>query len=104
MVVNNVNIPQINIRNYAYVNRAIVVPQNDFYGVSNYRDVRVPNINPATIINDYRAAPVVNDKVINNYTTSKERYNYTNVKVNEKPHNTVINRIQQNETIILEGR
>jgi hypothetical protein len=106
VVVNNVNITQINInvRNYAYVNRAIVVNQNNFYGVNNYTKVRVTNINPTTIINNYRAAPVVNNTVINNYTTIKQRYNYTTVKVNEKPHNTVINRIQQNETIIHEGK
>ena len=105
VVVNNVNITQINInvRNYAYVNRAIVVNQNNFYRVNNYRDVRVTNINRTTIINNYRAAPVVNNTVINNYTTIKQRYNYTNVKVNEKPHNTVINRIQQNETMIQKG-
>jgi hypothetical protein len=105
VVVNNVNITQINlnVRNYAYVNHAIVVPQNDFYRVNNYTKVRVTNINRTTI-NNYRAAPVVNNTVINNYTTNKQRYNYTNVKVNEKPHNTVINRIRQNETIIHEGR
>jgi len=106
VVVNNVNITQINInvRNYAYVNRAIVVNQNNFYGVNNYTKVRVTNINPTTIINNYRAAPVVNNAVINNYTTIKQRYNYTTVKVNEKPHNAVINRIQQNETTIHEGK
>jgi len=102
VVVNNINITQINInvRNYTYVNRAIVVNQKNFYSVNNYRDVRVTNVNPTTIINNYRAAPVVNNTVINNYATIKQRYNYTTVKVNEKPHNTVINRIQQNETII----
>ena len=106
MVVNNVNITQINInvRNYAYANHAVVVNQNNFYGVNNYTKVRVTNINPTTIINNYRAAPVVNNTVINNYTMIKQRYNYTTVKVNEKPHNTVINRIQQNETIIHEGK
>ena len=106
VVVTNVNITQINInvRNYAYANQAIVVPQNDFYRVNNYRNVRVTNINSTTIINNYRAAPVVNNTVINNYTTDKQRYNYTNVTVNEKPHNTVINRIQQNETIIQRGK
>jgi hypothetical protein len=106
VVVNNVNITQINInvRNYAYVNRAIVVNQNNFYGVNNYTKVRVTNINPTTIINNYRAAPVVNNTVIKNYTTINQRYNYTTVKVNEKPHNTVINRIQQNETIIQKGK
>ena len=91
VVVNNVNITQINInvRNYAYVNRAIVVNQNNFYGVNNYTNVRVTNINRTTIINNYRAAPVVNNTVINNFTTNRQRYNYTNVTVNEKPHNTV---------------
>jgi len=60
----------------------------------------VANTNSTTIINNYRAAPVVNNTVINNYTTDKQRYTYTNVPVNEKPHNTVINRIEQNETVI----
>ena len=106
VVVSNVSINQINVnvRNYAYVNRAIVIKQNNFYGVNNYTKVRVTNINPTAIINSYRAAPVVNNTVINNYTTIKQRYNYTTVKFNEKPHNTVINRIQQNKTIIREGK
>ena len=106
VVVTNVNIAQINInvRNYAYANHAVVVNQNNFYRVNNYRDVRVTNVNRTTIINNYRAAPVVNNTVINNYTTDKQRYNYANVTVNEKPHNTVINRIQHNETIIQGGR
>jgi hypothetical protein len=106
VVVNNIKITQINInvRNYAYVNHAVVVNQNNFYRVNNYRNVRVTNINRTTIINSYHAAPVVNNTVINNYTTIRQRYNYTNVPVNEKPHNTVINRIQHNETIIHEGR
>jgi len=106
MVVTNANLGQINInlRNYAYANQAIVVPQNEFYGVSNYGKVRVANINSATIINNYRAAPVVNNTVITNYTTNKQRFNYANVTVNEKPHNTVINRIRQNEAVIQRGK
>jgi hypothetical protein len=106
VVVNNVNITRINInvRNYAYANRAIVVNQNNFYKVNNYRNVRVTNINNTTIINNYRAAPVVNNTVINNYGTNKQRYNYTNKPVNQKPHNSVIKRIQQNKTIILKNK
>jgi len=86
VVVTNVNVAQINInvRNYAYANRAIVVPQNDFYRVNNYRNVQVTNISSTTVINNYHAAPVVNNTVINNYTTNKQRFNYTNVTVNEK--------------------
>jgi hypothetical protein len=106
VVVNNINITEIkiNVGNYAYVNHAIVVSQNNFYGVNNYKNVRVAKINRTTIVNNYHAAPVVNNTVINNYSTIKQRYNYTNVKVNEKPHNTVVNRIQQNETIIQKGK
>jgi hypothetical protein len=106
VVMNNVNINQINInvRNYAYANHAVVVKQNNFYSVNNYAKVRETNINRTTIVNNYQAAPVVNNTVINNYTTIKQKYNYTNVTVNEKPHNTVVNRIQQNETIIQKGK
>jgi hypothetical protein len=72
--------------------------------VNNYTKVRVTNINPSTIINNYQAAPVVNNTVVKNYTTIKQRFNFTNVPVKEKPHNTVVNRIQQNQTIIHEGK
>lgn len=106
VVVTNVNITRINIsvRDHAYANHAVVVNQNNFYRVNNYRDVRVTNVDPVNIIKNYRAAPVVNNTVINNYTTIKQRYNFSNVTVKEKPHNTVINRIRQNETVIKEGR
>jgi hypothetical protein len=106
MVVTNVNIAQINInvRDYAYANHAVVVNQNNFYRANNYRDVRVTNISRTTIINNYQAAPVVNNTVINHYTTNKQRHNYTNVTVKEKPHNAVINRIQQNQKIIHEAK
>ena len=46
-------------------------PGDDFYGVNNYRDVRVSNISPAVITRDYRAAPVINNSVIPNYTTDR---------------------------------
>jgi hypothetical protein len=102
VVVTSINVGRfnLNLRNYAYADHAIVVPRDDFYRVNNYRNVRVTNINSTIIINNYRATPVVNNTVINNYTTDKQRFNYANVTVKEKPHNTVITRIQHNETII----
>lgn len=101
MVVNNTNMTRINIniRNYAYAQHAIVVNRSNFYGVNNYRNVRVSNINNTTI-NNYRAAPVVNNAVINDYQTNKQRYNYTNRQLNQKPHTSAIKRIRQNETIM----
>ena len=106
VVVTNVNINRINIhiRSYAYAGHAVVVPRNNFYRVNNYKNVRVTNINSTTIINNYRAAPVVNNTVINNYTANKERHNFTNITVKEKPHNTVIKRIEKNAPAIQKGR
>ena len=45
----------LTIGSLAYLNHAVVVPQRDFYGVNNYRSVRVANINRTTIINNYHA-------------------------------------------------
>jgi hypothetical protein len=104
--VTNVNITQINIRprNYAYARHAVVVPQRDFYTVNNYKTVRVKNINNTTIINNYQAAPVVNNTVVNNYSTNKQRHNFANVQVKEKPHKTVTERIETNQKIIKQGK
>ena len=106
MVVTNVNITRININigSHAYAGQAIVVPRDNFYRVNNYKNVRVTNVNATTIINNYRAAPVVNNTVINNYTTNKQRHNFTNAAVKEKPHNTVINRIEENAPVIQKGK
>ncbi len=98
--VTNVTQINVNVRTYAYANHAIIVSQNNFYGVNNYRNVRVTNINQTTIINNFKAAPVVNNTVIKNYTTNKQKFNFTNVVVKEKPHSSVLGRIEQNEKII----
>jgi len=104
--VTNINIRQVNVRpgNYAYARHAVVVPQKNFYSVNNYRTVRVTNINNTTIINNYRAAPVVNNAVINNYSTIKQRHNFANVEVKQKPHSTTVERINTNQKSIQQGR
>ena len=100
--INQINI-NINVRNYTYINRAVIVNNKNFHGVEDYRNVRVANVHP-TIINRYNVAPVVNNAIINNYETNRQRYKYTNATVQEKPHSTVLNRVRQNETTIRQGR
>jgi hypothetical protein len=104
--VTNINITQINVhpRNYAYARHAVVVPQRDFYTVNNYKTVRVQNINNTTIINNYQSAPVVNNTVVNNYSTNKQKHNFANVEVKEKPHKTVTERIETNQKVIKQGK
>src|SRR5690606_13889704 len=64
----------------------------------------VPRTSATTIISNYKAGPVINDTVIRNYTTNKQRYTFTNTAAKEKPHNTVINRIEQNVPAIQRNR
>jgi hypothetical protein len=96
-VIGTVTVAGLTIGSLAYLNHAVVVPQHDFYGVNNYRRVRVTNINKTTIINNYRTAPVVNNTIFKNFNTDRNRYNYTDAKVANKPHRTVLNRIEQNQ-------
>jgi hypothetical protein len=104
--ITHANIRQINVRprNYSYARHAVIVPQKNFYTVNNYRTVRVANINNTTIINNYSAAPVVDNTVINNYSTIKQRHNFANVEVREKPHRTTVERINTNQKIIQQGK
>jgi hypothetical protein len=83
----------------AFVSAAVVVPQASFYSVSNYSSVRVTNINQTTIINNYHAAPVVNNTVINNYNQTTAKYNFVNKAPAEVPHSSVVQRIDQNRQI-----
>ena len=87
----------LTIGSLAYLNHAVVVPQRDFYGVNNYRSVRVANINRTTIINNYQGSRVVNNTILKGYNTNPNRYNYTDVNVANKPHQTVLTRIEQNQ-------
>lgn len=101
IVVNNVNIDRINvdIGNYRYLDSAIVVNRDKFYRTNNYSDSRIANITRNTITENYKAAPVVNDRVINNYRDIKERHNFINTDVQRKPHELVANKILRNENL-----
>ena len=87
----------VTIGTLAYLNHAVVVPQRDFYGVNNYSRVRVTNIDRTVIVKDYKAAPVVNTTIFKDYNTDRNRYKFTNVTVADKPHNTVLKRIEHNQ-------
>lgn len=104
VVVNNVYVNNININRYQYINRAVIVNQRNLYSVNNYQNVRIPNVTRNTIINNYRAVPVINDRVINNYSTMRDRYRYTDARVDQRPHDSVLNRISHNEQLARTAR
>ena len=95
----------VSIGSYAFARHAIVVPQNRFYGVVNYRNVRVTNIHSTTIINNYRLAPVIDGSVIHNFSHIRERHFYGNKGFRAHPIPAMgIDRIRHNDMIIQQGR
>jgi len=102
-VINTTNI-NINIGNYRYLDRAIVVNRDRLYSSRNYRDSRLANISRETITRDYRAAAIVDDRVLDNYKTIRERHNFGNIEVERKPHEVVRDRIQHNEKLSRQAR
>jgi hypothetical protein len=96
----------IGIGNLSYAGYAVVVPRGSLYSVDSYTGVRAASINRTTIISDYRAAPVISDRVIPNYSATRNRYIYSvNLAVlAAKPHEAVVARIDRNRMAALRGR
>jgi hypothetical protein len=103
IVVKNVNIINLNINRYKYVKHAVIINQNKLYTVRNYRKARVRNIKHATLVKNYRVAPVLNNRVIKNYNNMRERYDFTDVRVRSKPHRPVNKTIQQRHLVLKQG-
>jgi hypothetical protein len=96
----------IGVGRLAYAGHAVVVPRGSLYSVNSYTGVRVANIDRTTIINSYRAAPVISDRVVPNYRSIRYRYVY-NVNLahlSAKPHQAVVDRINRNRMVAPKGR
>ncbi len=97
---------EIGVDRLAYAGSAVVVARGSLYSVNSYSGVRVPNIQRTTIITNYRAAPVMSDRVIPNYNAIRNRYVYnTNLALlAAKPHEAVEARIKRNLAIASQMR
>ncbi len=104
MVIGNFGGVNINIGNYRYYNRAVIVNHNNFYNVRNYNSVRVTNVNRTAIATNFRGAPVVGNNVISNHSSMREKYNFTNAGVQRRPNDSVVSRIQQNKSVAANSR
>jgi Family of unknown function (DUF6600)/FecR protein len=73
VVVKKVNTMNINIgiNRYRYFNRAVIIHRDDLHRVNNYKRVRIRPTNNATSITKYRAAPVVDNRIIRNSTKNE---------------------------------
>ena len=96
----------IGIGRLAYAGHAVVVPRGSLYSVNSYTGVRVANINRTAIINNYRAAPVISNRVVPDYRSIRYRYvyNVSLAHLSAKPHQAVVERINRNRMIAPKGR
>ena len=96
----------IGVGGLAYANHAVVVPRGSLYSVNSYSGLRVANINRTVIISNFRGAPVINDRVIPNYSTMRNRYIYNMnlAHLAVKPHQAVVDRINRNRMIAPNAR
>lgn len=95
-VINNVNITNINVNRYKYVNHAVVINKNDLYKVSNYNNISRQRFNRQELVSKFRASPVVNDQVVSNYSKIQDKYRVTNIEPKYKPGVFAAGRIEQN--------
>jgi hypothetical protein len=103
VVFKNVNITNLNINRYRHFKRAVIINRHHLYSVNNYRNVRIRHTNNDTILKRYRVVPVVDNRVINNYKNTRQRYNFTNVNVRRKPDRPVIKRIHRKHLVTKQG-
>jgi len=96
----------IGIGGLAYAGHAVVVPRGSLYNVNSYSGVRAANINRTAIINNYRAVPVINDRVIPNYSSMRNRhiFDINMAHLSAKPHQAVVARINRNRMIAPNAR
>lgn len=105
----SINLPgvSINIGGLHWLNHGVFINHGDFYrghGLMGYHGVRITNINRTTIINNYNASPLINNRVIRNFDTTRARFNVTDARVLNKPHNSVTERITRNQQLAAQLR
>jgi hypothetical protein len=97
VVINNYNKYIYNINRYQYANGATIINKSNMYNVNNYSNVMIRGINKNTITGKYQVAPVVSGKVIPNYNSIGEKYNFSStIKPDQKPQGSVLKRIAEN--------
>ena len=102
VVVRPQTVININIYRYRFLDEAVVIPRDHFYRGTRYTEVVRRDVGRDVIINNYQPVTVINNTVINNFNIDKRRFAYNDVKVDRKPHVTVVNRINANQRDIKE--
>ena len=97
VIVDRSTVINININQYRYLDRAVIINRDNLYSGRRYTPHIEHHIDRRTIINNYKSTTVINNTVINNFNTDKRRFTYNDKVVTRKPHSSVISRIDTNQ-------
>ncbi|OGR17016.1 MAG: hypothetical protein A2X81_14200 [Desulfobacterales bacterium GWB2_56_26] len=89
----------VNLFNLSFINQATIIHRDNFYRGTRYTPFLERNIGRDVIINNYQPVTVINNTVINNFSSDTRRFAYNDMEVLRKPHSTVVNRISENQKI-----
>lgn len=87
----------VNLFNLSFINQATIIHRDYFYSGTRYTPFLERNIGRDVIINNYQPVTVINNTVINNFSSDTRRFAYNDLQVLRKPHSTVVDRIVGNQ-------
>ena len=93
----------IDMSRYRYLNEAVIIPRHDLYRGTRYTPVIERTANRTTLLTNYKPTAVINNAVINTFSTDKSRFAPNDAKVVRRPHSTVLNRIDTNQQLSREA-
>ena len=93
---------RIDLSRYRYLDSAIVVPRDRFYGAPRYSPYVERTVNRTVIVNNYRPTTIINNTVIQNFNSDRGRFSAYAGRVERKPHASTLQRIHDNQRIVRE--
>jgi hypothetical protein len=99
IVVNNVNVKKINtnIKNYKYLNHAVIIKRKNFFDAKSYSKHRIRNIKSNALINNnYHATPFVDGRGVKYYKSMRLRHKLMDAYAKKTPQGMISNRIRDN--------
>ncbi len=103
-LINKTNITKIsiNIDRYAYVKHAVSLHSDRIYGYNNYKKY-IKRLDQRTI-EKFKAAPVVDNRIISNFDKNPNRFRQTNIISDFKPQRKAINKIEHIRAVSMQSR
>jgi len=87
----------VNLFNLSFINQATIIRRDYFYSGTRYTPFLERNIGRDVIVNNYQPVTVINNTVINNFSSDTRRFAYNDMEVLRRPHSTVVDRIAENQ-------